>query len=73
MWTVLSGDFDTALSKEKCLRNVLKNTADGSIVIFHDSAKAFERLEYVLPRVLEHFSARGFQFEQITTGKLQKL
>ena len=73
MWTVLSGDFDTGLSKEKCLSNVLRNTADGSIVILHDSAKAFERLEYVLPRVLEYFSAKGFQFEQITENKLQNM
>lgn len=73
MWSVLSGDFDTQLSKEKCLRHVVKNTVDGSIVIFHDSAKAFERLAYVLPRVLEHFSEKGFQFEKITGEKLQKL
>ncbi len=73
MWTVLSGDFDKQLPNEKCLRNVLKQSGDGSIIIFHDSAKAFERLEYVLPRVLEHFSSKGFQFEQITKGKLQKM
>ena len=73
MWTVLSGDFDTGLSREKCLINVVKNTMEGSIVIFHDSAKAFERLEYVLPRVMEHFSAKGFQFEKITGNKLQNV
>jgi peptidoglycan-N-acetylglucosamine deacetylase len=73
MWTVLSGDFDASLSKEKCLRNVVKNTGDGSIVIFHDSAKAFERLQYVLPRVLEHFSGKGFQFEKITGNNLQNM
>lgn len=73
MWTVLSGDFDIQLSKEKCLKNVLKNTCDGSIIIFHDSAKAYERLQYALPGVLEHFCARGFQFEQITMNKLQNV
>ena len=73
MWTVLSGDFDTGLSREKCLINVVKNTMEGSIVIFHDSTKAFERLEYVLPRVMDHFSAKGFQFEKITGNKLQNV
>lgn len=73
MWTVLSGDFDTGISKEKCLNNVVKNTVAGSIVIFHDSAKAYERLEYVLPRVLDHFSSKGFQFEKITGDKLQNV
>ena len=71
MWSVLSGDFDPSLTKEQCLLNVLRNTGQGSIVIFHDSTKAFELLEYVLPRVLEHFSAKGFQFEKITGDKLQ--
>ncbi len=65
MWTVLSGDFDTRLSNERCLHNVIKNTGDGSVVVFHDSTKAFERLEYVLPKTLEYFSQRGFLFEQI--------
>jgi len=73
MWSVLSGDFDTQLTKEKCLRNVLKNTGDGSIIIFHDSAKAYERLQYALPGVLEYYSAKGFQFEQISMGKLQNV
>jgi peptidoglycan/xylan/chitin deacetylase (PgdA/CDA1 family) len=54
MWSVLSGDFDTSLSLERCLENVLFNIEPGSIVVFHDSAKAWDRLEYVLPRILEH-------------------
>jgi peptidoglycan/xylan/chitin deacetylase (PgdA/CDA1 family) len=65
MWSVLSGDFDTNLSKEKCLQNVLKNTSNGSIVVFHDSVKAAEKVKYVLPKVLEYFSKRGFEFKAI--------
>ena len=63
MWDVLSGDFDINLSPEKCLQNVLKHTGSGSIVVFHDSLKAFERLEYVLPRAMEVWSGKGFAFE----------
>ena len=62
MWDVLSGDFDSKISKEKCLTNVLKNTTSGSIVVFHDSDKAFEKLKYVLPQVLKFFSEKGFEF-----------
>ncbi|MEO7922784.1 MAG: polysaccharide deacetylase family protein [Chitinophagaceae bacterium] len=62
MWDVLSGDFDESLIKEKCLENVIKNSSAGSIVVFHDSEKAFPRLEYVLPRVLEFFSGKGYAF-----------
>ena len=67
MWTVLSGDFDMQLSKEKCLENVLKHTTAGSIVVFHDSEKAFEKLTYVLPLVLKHFSSKGYRFEKLYT------
>ena len=65
MWTVLSGDFDTALSKEKCLQNVLINSGSGSIVLFHDSEKAYERMGYALPEVLEYFSKKGYRFDKI--------
>jgi peptidoglycan/xylan/chitin deacetylase (PgdA/CDA1 family) len=62
MWDVLSGDFDTSLAPEKCLENVLKHTENGSIVVFHDSLKAMERLEFALPKALEKWQAEGYQF-----------
>jgi len=34
----------------------------GDIVVLHDSRKASARLRYVLPRVLAHFEALGYQF-----------
>jgi peptidoglycan/xylan/chitin deacetylase (PgdA/CDA1 family) len=65
MWDVLSGDFDTQLSPEKCLKNVLKHTKNGSIVVFHDSLKAFDRLKYTLPKALAHWQAQGYEFHSI--------
>ncbi|TXD49626.1 polysaccharide deacetylase family protein [Polaribacter sp. IC073] len=65
MWTVLSADFDTSISKEKCLQNVLKNTKNGSIIVFHDSIKAAEKVSFVLPKVLKEFSKQGFTFKAI--------
>ena len=65
MWDVLSGDFDTDLSPETCYQNVIENTQNGSIIVFHDSLKAFERLEYALPRVMAYFTERGFRFEKL--------
>ena len=66
MWDVLSGDFDAAISKQQCLDNVLKNAGEGSIVVFHDSLKAWEKLQFVLPKVLAHYSGRGYRFEALT-------
>ena len=65
MWSVLSGDFDINLTPEKCLENVIDSTKSGDIVVFHDSLKAFDRLQYVLPRAMEVWSARGFAFNTL--------
>lgn len=65
MWDVLSGDFDPKITEEQCLQNVVSNASSGSIVVFHDSLKAEEKLRYVLPRVLEHYSALGYRFEAL--------
>jgi len=65
MWSVLSGDFDLYLSPEACTKNVVNNTKAGSIVVFHDSTKAWERMHYALPRVLEHFTQLGYRFEAL--------
>jgi peptidoglycan/xylan/chitin deacetylase (PgdA/CDA1 family) len=66
MWSVLSGDFDQSITKEKCLKNVLYTTKKGSIVVFHDSEKAAEKMMYALPEVLKYFSEKGFGFDSIT-------
>jgi peptidoglycan/xylan/chitin deacetylase (PgdA/CDA1 family) len=65
MWDVLSADFDTKISKEKCLENVLKHSKNGSIIVFHDSIKARDNLYFTLPKVLEYFTAKGFVFKSI--------
>jgi peptidoglycan-N-acetylglucosamine deacetylase len=65
MWDVLSGDFDNNLSKEKCVEYVLKNVKSGSIVVFHDSLKAKERVLYALPIILEELQKKGFQFAEL--------
>lgn len=65
MWDVLSGDFDQKLIKEDCYQNVIKNSKNGSIIVFHDSEKAFKNLEYTLPKVLEYCTVNGFIFKAL--------
>ena len=65
LWDVLSGDFDTRIDGKKCSDNVIKNAEKGSIIVFHDSVKAFERLKVALPATLEHFSKLGFDFKPL--------
>ncbi|MDI9255827.1 polysaccharide deacetylase family protein [Flavobacterium sedimenticola] len=65
MWDVISMDFDASVSPEKCLENVIKNVENGSIIVFHDSVKAWKNLEYVLPKTLEFLQEKGFVCSKI--------
>ena len=65
MWTVLSGDFDAEVSVKRCIENVLFKTSNGSIVVFHDSEKAAQKMRGTLPTVLKTYSEKGFSFEKI--------
>ncbi len=65
MWDVLSGDFDTRISPEQCLQNVVMHTRPGSIVVFHDSEKARERMVYALPRFLAFCKEKKWQLSAL--------
>ncbi|HNW98904.1 MAG TPA: polysaccharide deacetylase family protein [Bacteroidales bacterium] len=65
MWSVLSGDFDYNLSSEKCFQNSVRFIKPGSIVVFHDSIKASEKVKFVLPEFLKIMSDTGFSFETL--------
>lgn len=65
MWTVLSGDFDKTLTGTQCFENVRKNTGSGSIVVFHDSVKAADRVLHALPKVLDYFTEQNYAFASL--------
>ncbi len=69
MMDVISGDFDPKVSGETCVRHVVKNVKNGSIVLMHDSLKAKENLSYALPIILKHLSERGYQFKAIEEAR----
>lgn len=66
MWDVLSADFDTQITPEKCLKNVISSVKSGSIIVFHDSLKASKNLKYTLPKAIQHLKQNGFIFETIS-------
>ncbi|NRT11690.1 polysaccharide deacetylase family protein [Flavobacterium sp. 14A] len=67
MWDIVSGDFDRNISQEKCLNNIIKNIEAGSIVVFHDSLKAYRNLKYALPKVLAYLQDNNFKCVQLDT------
>jgi len=65
MWEVLSLDFDQNKSGAWCAEQVIKNARSGSIVVLHDSEKAWDRLQICLPIILKKFNKLGFRFEAL--------
>ena len=62
MWGVMSGDYSEKINGEKSAGNVLKWSRPGSIIVFHDSRKAYKNLNVDLPRILDGFRKRGLNF-----------
>lgn len=65
MWSKLSKDYDVNLNQNESLKHMLKSVA-GDVLVFHDSEKSFANLQFLLPKILEHFSKLGFTFKALT-------
>jgi len=60
-WDVLTYDYDDHFSAEEIVALVKKYTRNGSIITFHDSVKAWPRLEIALPQVLDFLKQEGYE------------
>ena len=65
MWNILSVDWDRGITPQKCADHVILNASSGDIVVFHDSLKAKDNMQYALQCTLEHFSKKGYLFKGI--------
>jgi peptidoglycan/xylan/chitin deacetylase (PgdA/CDA1 family) len=66
MWSVLPGDFDKKVPKQKVLKRAIQHTKAGSIIVFHDNKKFKDTMIYSLTGFLEVFKAEGFNFKSLT-------
>lgn len=66
MWDILTGDFDPQTQPQDCLQRSLFKARSGSIIVFHDSEKAWDRMSYALPRLLNHFAKKKIKMEALT-------
>jgi len=65
MWDILAYDFNTSHTPQKSLEQIIKKTRPGSIIVFHDNYKAEHKLKFMLPRYLEYFKEKDFNFKKI--------
>jgi peptidoglycan/xylan/chitin deacetylase (PgdA/CDA1 family) len=66
MWDSLAGDWDPERTAKQCFQNIVKHAHSGSIIVFHDSLKAWPRLQECLPQILEYYRQNGYLFKAIT-------
>tara|TARA_B100000809_G_scaffold261743_1_gene311219 strand:+ start:869 stop:1501 length:633 start_codon:yes stop_codon:yes gene_type:complete len=64
-WSHLTYDFDSSLASNKRMSAFKKNLKSGSIIVFHDSLKAFSQLKKDLPIILNHLKQENFKFKII--------
>lgn len=65
MWDVLTKDYDRRLSPDEVVDNVIKYVRPGSVIVFHDSLKAWPNLQEALPRSIIWLQQQGYRFELI--------
>lgn len=61
MWDVLTKDYDASMTPASCMEIVRKHTTPGSIIVCHDSHKAYPRLKDLLPLILDYFVEQGLE------------
>lgn len=62
LWDVLSWDFKKNITPNKIFERIIKQGGPGSIIVFHETLKAKERVVEVLPKVINYFQNKGFVF-----------
>lgn len=71
MWDVMSKDYDQRQSPGKIVNRIKKKVRPGSVIVFHDSEKAYANLKGSLTEILNYFDQNGYVFRSIpfeTTG-----
>lgn len=67
-WSHITYDFDASLTSTKRIEMTLKRVKNNSIVVFHDSSKAFPQLEQELPFLIEKWRGEGYKFQVLPTN-----
>ena len=65
MWNILAGDWDPTVDPSICFERIKKEISDGDIIVLHESEKAWDRMSYCLPGLLEYYALKSFCFAKI--------
>jgi peptidoglycan/xylan/chitin deacetylase (PgdA/CDA1 family) len=65
MWSFISGDYNSKNNPNSIIDSAKKNIKNGSILIFHDSKKAFPVLSNILEPILQYGNQNNYQFKTL--------
>ena len=63
MWDVVTRDYSKWMTAEDIVNNVKRYARPGSIITFHDSLKAIDKLQTALPQSIEWLVEQGYTFK----------
>ena len=66
MWDVVTRDYSKWMTAEDIVNNVKRYVRNGSIITFHDSLKAIDKLRTALPQSIEWMKEQGYAFRVFT-------
>jgi peptidoglycan/xylan/chitin deacetylase (PgdA/CDA1 family) len=67
MWDVVTRDYSRLMTAAQVFKKVKKYTRNGSIIVFHDSLKAADRMKEALPKSIDWLLQEGYVFKRIET------
>lgn len=65
MWDILTRDYKQNWTAADCWRQTYPYIRNGSILVLHDSEKAWPRLQILLPQLLDYLEKAGYRMEAL--------
>lgn len=62
LYDLVTRDYSRKTTAEDIVRNVMRYTRNGSVIVFHDSLKSAPKLGYALPEALRWLRDKGYEF-----------
>lgn len=63
MWDLVTRDYSKWMTAQDVVNNVKRYARNGSIITFHDSLKAIDKLRTALPESLAWLKSQGYEFK----------
>jgi peptidoglycan/xylan/chitin deacetylase (PgdA/CDA1 family) len=65
MWSILTKDYDQNINKDYALKTIQNNIKPGSIIVYHDSEKAYNNLRHSLERSINFLLDNKYEFKTL--------